>query len=147
MKCLKTDVTLERMERAAEGAKRTMPRYSALIDSFGFDIGDYQRFGIDVNRMVIICPPTTLWDDEELIFVVLHEVLHLFKGDLYWADYFDPRLWQIAADLAINTLLQEVGLKIPRGCHLPENYGFEKGLENLEYIGLLFEKEGREVNE
>jgi len=53
---------------------------------------------------------------EELMAVLEHELLHLLHGHTYRRGYRDPEMWNVAADLAINTLIQG---KLPKGCLWP----------------------------
>ena len=53
--------------------------------------------------------------DDELIFLFAHEVLHVVYDHFTRRDYRDPKLFNAAADFAINGELVEIGLgKMPK---------------------------------
>jgi predicted metal-dependent peptidase len=52
---------------------------------------------------------------EKLVFILAHEVLHCLFGHLDRRETRDPELWNIAADLAVNSLLVDFGFALPEG--------------------------------
>ena len=61
-------------------------------------------------------------DDDEKVFVLGHEVLHCALGHLWRRGTRDPERWNMAADYAINLILQKSGLKAPKDCLLDAKY-------------------------
>lgn len=61
-------------------------------------------------------------DDDEKLFVLGHEVLHCALGHLWRRGTRDPQRWNMAADYAINLILQKSGLKAPKDCLLDAKY-------------------------
>ncbi|MCP1727633.1 putative metal-dependent peptidase [Natronospira proteinivora] len=57
-------------------------------------------------------------------FVLAHEVWHCVLGHLRRAGHRQARLWNLAVDHEVNTLLMQDGLKAPEGAvHYPEKAG------------------------
>jgi predicted metal-dependent peptidase len=52
---------------------------------------------------------------EEILGVVAHEVMHCANGHPWRRDGREPRKFNVAADLAINYVLEESGFKLPAG--------------------------------
>jgi predicted metal-dependent peptidase len=61
-------------------------------------------------------------NDEELKTVLAHETLHLGLEHLKRCGNRDSRLFNIAADLAVNWYLKKNGFAIPQGCLISSNY-------------------------
>jgi predicted metal-dependent peptidase len=61
-------------------------------------------------------------DDDEKVFVLGHEVLHCALGHLWRRGTRDAERWNMAADYAINLILQKSGLKAPKDCLLDAKY-------------------------
>jgi predicted metal-dependent peptidase len=61
-------------------------------------------------------------DDDEKLFVLGHEVLHCAFGHLWRRGTRDPERFNIAADYAINLVLQKAGLKPPKEVLLDQKY-------------------------
>lgn len=78
--------------------------------------------------------------DEERIFVIGHEVYHNVMLHFIRQENRDRNLWNIAADLEVNTILAEDGLMPPKDVLLPEQYGFAKNHSAEEYYNLLIER-------
>lgn len=87
--------------------------------------------------------------DEARVTVVAHEVLHLALTHHARRGHRDPKLWNVAADLSLNPLLQEAGYPIPPGGLLPgrgEYAHLPPGLSAEEYYERLLQppKDGDE---
>jgi predicted metal-dependent peptidase len=54
-------------------------------------------------------------DDEELLFVSLHEGMHVVMMHMWRRDGRDPRMWNVANDAIINRMLVNKGYKMPQG--------------------------------
>lgn len=57
--------------------------------------------------------------DEELVAVVAHECMHPALAHNTRRGHRDPRRWNIAADAAINPMLDKDGFKLPGHCIFP----------------------------
>lgn len=77
--------------------------------------------------------------DREIIFVLIHELLHFYMEHFTRMKYKhkDPKLWNIATDLAINSIItNDLGYKLNFGVY-PENFNFPELLSAEEYYALL----------
>lgn len=59
---------------------------------------------------------------DEVIFVILHEVLHCAYNHIFRRGKRDPKRWNIACDYSINLILVNLGYKIPTGGLLDTSY-------------------------
>ena len=74
-------------------------------------------------------------DDAELLAVLLHELLHIgLLHNVVACQYDDHKRLNIAADLAVNSILGDLGVRLPKGCliagkdefaHLPSGKSLE----------------------
>lgn len=62
------------------------------------------------------------WSDAELIGVVAHEVGHCALGHLWRRQSREPMRFNIACDYAVNLLITDSGLILPKGALLDEQY-------------------------
>ena len=79
---------------------------------------------ITVNGTILAYNPDFIakLSPQETMAVVAHEVLHCaFKHIFRLADR-EPMRWNIAADLAINPLIQDQGMRLPQGALLDDKY-------------------------
>ena len=92
------------------------------------------------------------WSLDELSGVVLHEIFHLvlvhhqrFKALCPTENKTNQRLWNIAADMSINSILDQSDITLPEGCVYPDHVpgfpeiAFEGNLSAEEYYKLLNE--------
>jgi predicted metal-dependent peptidase len=54
-------------------------------------------------------------DDEELLFVSLHEGMHVVFMHMWRREGRDPKMWNVATDANINATLIKLGYKMPKG--------------------------------
>lgn len=80
-------------------------------------------------------------NDEEVIGVLCHEILHLATLHLLRRKNREPEKWNVACDLVVNSLLMKEGFKLPKGTLLPqvswddtENYSFKIGKKSIKKI-------------
>lgn len=66
-------------------------------------------------RFIAALSVNPLW----VVFVLLHEVMHLALRHPWRRGSRDLRLWNIACDYAVNALLQEAGFLAPTGRYAP----------------------------
>lgn len=57
---------------------------------------------------------------DELKAVLAHEVMHCANGHCWRRDGRDLRKWNVAADYAVNGILQEAGYRLPHDALLPD---------------------------
>jgi predicted metal-dependent peptidase len=83
--------------------------------------------------------------EQEMAGLLLHETLHLLLES--WArlpDAQDQERKVRAIEMAINSIVLDSGMQLPKDGIFPETYGFPRGLTPEEYYGLLEEKEEEE---
>jgi predicted metal-dependent peptidase len=69
--------------------------------------------------------------------LLAHEALHLALLHFIRDNNRDKRRWNIATDLAVNSILLEKNFALPPGGIFPKDFGFEDGLSAEEYYRLL----------
>jgi len=73
-------------------------------------------------------------DDEELKFVVAHEVMHMVYRHFLRRETRNPRLWNCAGDYVINLELQDLNIgKMPKASSMP---GYEKDKDQYAKLGV-----------
>ena len=58
----------------------------------------------------------------ELVGVVAHEVLHCTNGHVWRREHRDARLWNEAADYAINPIVLDAGMQLPKNALIDFSY-------------------------
>ncbi|MEM2175572.1 MAG: hypothetical protein QXI58_08155, partial [Candidatus Micrarchaeia archaeon] len=84
--------------------------------------------------------------DCDRIFVILHEVLHIALCHFTRLGQRNKVLWNVATDLAINSMLSEMGFKVDKLKEVslfPERFKLDKCLSAEEYYKLLLEMESQ----
>jgi len=76
--------------------------------------------------------------DDELLAVLFHEGLHVSLGHHLRRGNIDPTLWNMAADYAINLIVQQARLALPDGALLDQKY---QGLTAEQIARLLKQKQ------
>ena len=76
--------------------------------------------------------------DDELLAVLFHEGLHVSLGHHLRRGNIDPRLWNMAADYAINIIVREARLSLPDGALLDQKY---RGMTAEQIARLLKQKQ------
>ena len=71
-------------------------------------------------------------DDATRLGVLIHEVLHCTNKHMSRRGDRDSVKWNIAADLAINPIVRECGLKLTDGCLWPKEYNLPE-LQSAEW--------------
>jgi hypothetical protein len=69
--------------------------------------------------------------------LLAHEALHLALLHFVRESGRDKRRWNMATDLAVNSILAEKRFALPPGGIFPRDFGFEDGLSAEEYYRLL----------
>ena len=78
--------------------------------------------------------------EEELVGVMVHEVMHISNKHHYQRGQRNPSKWNIAIDLAINHLIREAGIPLPKCALYPGEGQFAqlpKGLSGEAYYPLI----------
>jgi len=61
------------------------------------------------NKVVILCDPdNSINSKEEVIFVLLHELLHIILGHVHRCGNRNPEIWNIAADHVVNCMIMDI---------------------------------------
>lgn len=81
-----------------------------------------QTFDVDGTTMRYNPEFAASLTDAEITAVIAHEVMHCALLHIYRRNGRDSRLWNEAADYAINLELTKEGLKLPKGCLLDYKY-------------------------
>lgn len=86
-------------------------------------------------------------DDAEVLFVLLHELLHIgLLHNVVSRHYDDHKRLNIAADLAVNSILKDIGVKLTANCLVPgagQFKDFEHG-KSLEHYYRILQSEADE---
>ena len=77
------------------------------------------------------------WTLEERIAVLVHESRHILGGHMFRKGERDHQLFNIAADIAMNQLIDN----LPEGVMFPETFDFPKALTAEQYYELLREEQ------
>lgn len=89
--------------------------------------------------------------DQELLAITLHELMHVGLLHVCVANqYDDQKRFNIAADLAVNSILREIGATLPAGCLLPgvgEFANVESGKSLEHYFRILQDMDDSELPE
>ena len=81
---------------------------------------------------------------EQMAGDFLHESLHVLEHHNRRRGVRDPSRWNIAADLAINTIVRDMRVQQTPVALWPKDYGFEDNLSADAYYALLEEKEKKD---
>jgi predicted metal-dependent peptidase len=76
-------------------------------------------------------------DINDRMFILGHEVYHNVMLHFMRQENRDRNIWNIAADMEVNTILAEDGLTPPASAILPEKYGLAKNKSAEEYYEML----------
>jgi len=104
--------------------KNSFFAYLSLYLKFKEDktLPEYAGAGVDINgNFYFKSDFFEKLDDREIQGVVVHEILHLAFLHLTRLGCRDSQLWNVATDLAINTLIKQNGFYLPEGC-ITSNY-------------------------
>ena len=78
------------------------------------------------------------WDVDEIVGVLYHEVWHLLRDHPERGMHFDnPMLWNVSADLELNSDIEREGMVLPEGGLFPKEFGLEEGLTAEVYYDIL----------
>jgi predicted metal-dependent peptidase len=77
------------------------------------------------------------WTFKETVGVLTHEIMHVVLRDSRRRMGRDPGRWNVACDLAINSILEQGQWTLPKDGQFPKLYGWDEGLTAEQYYALL----------
>jgi len=83
---------------------------------------------------------------QERIGILIHESLHVMLKHNFRQGERDQKLYNIAADIALNQLINEPA-KLPEGAMFPETFDFSKDLTADQYYELLKQEQEKQQKE
>jgi predicted metal-dependent peptidase len=127
-------------------AMRKAPYFRALLLSF------VPRETPGLGTIAVAKNGIMIWDPlfivqqspEKMAGLWIHECGHRLTKTAERAAGRDPKFFNMAADLAINPMVREMGLQLPDGEHeglWPDQFGFPTGLTTDEYYDLLLKEQ------
>lgn len=120
---MKTDNNLERkLTRARTQLLLNQPFFGTLCLRLKLIAGDVPTMATDGQRIIYNPAFVDSLQAEELEAVLAHEVLHCALTHHCRRGERDPRLWNEAADLAINPLLTANGFSLPAGALIDPDF-------------------------
>ncbi len=96
------------------------PFYGSLIARLQLKEHDNSLFATDGKSILV--PKEFILTDEELEAVLAHETWHCALLHLFRRQKREPIRWNIAADFATNSLLQQDGFILPKGSLIDQKY-------------------------
>jgi predicted metal-dependent peptidase len=87
---------------------------------------EIDTMAVDGKRLIYNPQFTVSLSTPQLHGVLIHEVLHLASSHHLRRQQRDPLLYNVACDLAINTIVTEAGFKLPEGCLFPGQGEFKE---------------------
>jgi predicted metal-dependent peptidase len=133
------DPELARLMKARSRLGSRAPGYAAIV--FGLPFVETHRTDTMATDGTSIYFNRTFVQrstDDELLAVLFHEGLHVSLGHHLRRGNIDPTLWNVAADYAINLIVQQARLALPDGALLDEQY---RGLTAEQIVRLLKQKQ------
>jgi hypothetical protein len=125
-------------------AKTKAPYFRALLLSYVLrEMPGLGTIGVTKTRIMAVDLAFVLdLVPETMAGILIHECLHSLNRHGHRVGTRDQKLFALAADLAINPAVREMGVQLPTGEHagvFPKQYGFEEGLTVEEYYDLLLQ--------
>ena len=133
------DPEVGRLMKARSRLGSRAPGYAAIV--FGLPFGATHRTQtMATDGKCIYFNRTFVQNstDDELLAVLFHEGLHVSLGHHLRRGNIDPRLWNMAADYAINIIVQQARLSLPNGALLDQKY---RGMTAEQIARLLKQKQ------
>lgn len=117
----------DKITRAMVKMQKEFPFFSYILMHFKASATERKGIrtaGVNKRGDIIYCGDwiNTLGSDE-LIGVLVHETLHIAKGDFFRIGKRDKQIWNIASDAVINQIILKEGFKLPKGCAVPDSQG------------------------
>jgi predicted metal-dependent peptidase len=137
---MKRENSLERkLTRARTQLLLSQPFFGTLCLRLTLMTGPVPTMATDGRRILYDSAFVNSLTPAELEAVLAHEVLHCALGHHCRRGQRDPRLWNEAADLAINPMLVANGFTLPAGALLDPSFG---NLSAEEIYARLLQKNG-----
>lgn len=98
----------EKMLRAVAGLKEGFPYYWVMLQAIERKPCDdtvCQTMGVTEDRFYYNINFINTISVPELVFVLIHEIMHIAKRDVVRMGKRNPKLWNIATDLYINEMI------------------------------------------
>lgn len=111
-----------------------------LVDKSVFP-GGHATLGVDEHGRLYHADEVP-WTFSETVAVLGHEMMHIVLRDAKRRGGRDPMRWNIACDLAINSILKEGQWNLPDDGVWPSKLGYPDNLTAEEYYSML-QKDGR----
>jgi predicted metal-dependent peptidase len=148
MKPAFADTTEDKISYARAAVVFAEPYFASIVHGFVYVAMPGIRTMACTAKMVLGYDPewVTLATIDELTADIAHEVHHFMRKHFERAGTLnDPKLFNLAADLAINPDLRNAGYKLAddksaRPAVFPAHYGLPEGLSTEEYYVLLQQK-------
>lgn len=119
------------------------PYYSSLLFSLiPIDVGDkIPTIAVDKHLRLYFNPKILTHNLEEIKAILIHEMKHIMNGHFMRFGSRDPKLSNLAGDMAINCEIRDEGLTLPDYVVYPEKdpFNFPKNLTFEEYYELLMQ--------
>ena len=133
------DPELGRLMKSRSRLGSRAPGYAALVFGLPF-IETHRTDTMATDGTSIYFNRTFVQNstDDELLAVLFHEGLHVSLGHHLRRGNIDPTTWNVAADYAINLIVQQARLALPDGALLDEQY---RGLTAEQIVRLLKQKQ------
>ena len=125
---------LERVQTIAHSeVRKQFPFFAFHARRLSYEVADCKTFATDGNRVVINPEFAETLDDDGVLWVLVHEYLHVVgKHHLRQPEEVNGLkvthfAWNVACDIAINQLIEDVpgfhpGALLPGKCGTPEVY-------------------------
>lgn len=84
------------------------PFFGTLLMLLRFGLSKCETAFTDMKRVVFDPDFAERLDDEELQFVLLHEVMHCVLNHCIRAKHYQPMVFNIAADIVVNSIIMEI---------------------------------------
>jgi len=117
------DPEAARLMKARSRLGSKAPGYAAIVFGLPF-VETHLTDTMATNGKCIFFNRTFVQNstDAELLAVLFHEGLHVSLGHHLRRGNIDPTTWNIAADYAINLIVQQARLSLPEGSLIDEKY-------------------------
>lgn len=144
-----------KMAKVIYTLRRIRPFYSAVYESMKREeTTQVETMGVTTNKVVYNKKFVEGLEFEELMFVDLHEIVHVALMHVSRRKNRDPELWNIAADLYVNKLLSEEFSILPGETNTGELITFPKSALfcssldlNNDYVEQIYEELNKQAQE
>ncbi len=99
---------LKRLTEIRTGLLREYPFFGSLLMHLSFGIANCTTAFTDMRRIVFDPDFVDELDDDQLTFVMLHEVLHCVLNHCYRGRDFQHLVFNIACDIVVNSSIMQV---------------------------------------